>query len=289
MPQRKTEKAPHRSTRAHRRTPGFSNAHRGGSRRSHQRISSASAGILALVAALAGALGGMPACAGPFPSTGAQQTYQSSSLRSSNSDSVVNAPAYAGDPWCALDADGTHPTGTPDFSAAEIRDAGQGSYLRFSELDSLGRCGVAQACLGTDTLATKKRGSIRSVYPTGWHQQRYSFIDDGALYNRCHLIAHSLSGEDANERNLVTGTRAMNTQGMEPFEAEVLSYIRTTGNHVLYRVTPLFQSSELVCRGVQMEARSLEDDGAGVCFNVYCYNVQDGVEIDYATGCNRAV
>ena len=162
------------------------------------------------------------------------------------------------------------------------------SYEYYSELHALGRCGVTEACIGVDLMPTEERESISSVHPTGWVQNQYDFVDGKSLYNRCHLIGFQLTGENANERNLITGTRYMNVDGMLPFENEVADYVASTGNHVLYRVTPAFVGSELVARGVEMEAYSVEDDGRGVCFHVYCYNVQPGVEIDYATGENWA-
>ena len=162
------------------------------------------------------------------------------------------------------------------------------SYEYYSDLDSLGRCGVTEACIGVDLMPTEERESISKVKPTGWVQNQYDFVDGKSLYNRCHLIGFQLTGENANEKNLITGTRYMNVEGMLPFENEVADYVASTGNHVLYRVTPAFVGSELVARGVEMEAYSVEDDGQGVCFHVYCYNVQPGVEIDYATGENWA-
>ena len=162
------------------------------------------------------------------------------------------------------------------------------SYEYYSDLDSLGRCGAAEACVGVDLMPTEERESISSVHPTGWVQNQYDFVDGKSLYNRCHLIGFQLTGENANEKNLITGTRYMNVDGMLPFENQVADYVASTGNHVLYRVTPAFVGSELVARGVEMEAYSVEDGGQGVCFHVYCYNVQPGVEIDYATGENWA-
>ena len=156
----------------------------------------------------------------------------------------------------------------------------------YSELDSLGRCGYTMACIGEDLMPTQPRESISQVKPTGWKQKKYDFVDGESLYNRCHLIGFQLTGENANERNLITGTRYMNTEGMLPFENMVADYIKETGNHVLYRVTPIFQGDELVARGVQMEAFSVEDSGDGICFCVYIYNNQPGVTIDYATGHN---
>ncbi|NHM15389.1 DNA-entry nuclease [Eggerthellaceae bacterium zg-887] len=154
----------------------------------------------------------------------------------------------------------------------------------YGDLDDLGRCTVAFAMAGPETMPTEKRGDISEVHPSGWQHVEYDFVDGGSLYNRSHLIGHMLTAEDANDRNLITGTRHMNADLMLPYEEEVARYIDRTGNHVLYRVTPVFEGDDLVARGVQMEAWSVEDDGAGVCFNVFCRNVQPGVEIDYATG-----
>ena len=161
------------------------------------------------------------------------------------------------------------------------------AFEEFAELDELGRCGVTMACVGQEIMPTEERGSISHVKPSGWVNVPYSFVDGEYLYNRCHLIGFQLTGENDNERNLITGTRYMNTEGMLPFENMVADYVKETGNHVYYRVTPMFEESELVARGVLMEAYSVEDTGEGVCFNVYCYNVQPGVIIDYATGESR--
>ena len=161
------------------------------------------------------------------------------------------------------------------------------AFETYSSLDSLGRCGVAQANLCRELMPTEPRGEIGQVKPAGWHTVKYDWVDGKYLYNRCHLIGFQLTGENANERNLITGTRYFNSESMLPFEEMVGDYIRQTGNHVLYRVTPLFEGRELVARGVRMEARSVEDDGRAVSFNVYCHNVQPGVDIDYATGDNR--
>ena len=171
----------------------------------------------------------------------------------------------------------------PSFTENEKQQTEE--YKRFSSLDALGRCGSAEAVIGPDLLPTEERGSIGMVKPSGWHTARYDdIIADKYLYNRCHLIAFSLCGENANEQNLITGTRYMNTEGMLPFEMEVLDYVRETGNHVVYRVTPIFKGKDLVARGVRMEAYSVEDKGKGISFNVYCKNIQPGIEIDYATG-----
>lgn len=171
----------------------------------------------------------------------------------------------------------------PNFSAAELTTT---AYESYSKLDSLGRCGVAIASCGTEIMPgpDEERGSISSIKPTGWVQAQYTGISGGYLWNRCHLIGWQLSAENANKQNLITGTRYMNIEGMLPFENMVADYIRETGNHVAYRITPIFVGSNLVCSGVQMEAYSIEDEGDGICFNVYCYNVQPNITINYATG-----
>lgn len=161
----------------------------------------------------------------------------------------------------------------------------EGVFETYSSLDELGRCGVAFANICQEIMPTEPRGEIGSVQPSGWHTIRYDdLIDGNYLYNRCHLIGYQLAGENANECNLITGTRFLNTEGMLPFENMVADYVQETGNHVLYRVTPDFQGNELVARGVQMEAYSIEDNGAGICFNIYAYNIQPGIIIDYSTG-----
>lgn len=187
-------------------------------------------------------------------------------------------PAYHGEPYVVLNDN------QPDF---DLDDFTMESFESYSELDYLGRCGVAYANIGIDLMPTEDRESIYGVKPTGWQSVRYDFVDGESLYNRCHLIAFQLAGENANERNLITGTRYMNTEGMLFFEEMVGDYVRDTGNHVLYRVTPIFEGTNLVASGVQMEAISVEDEGEGICFNIYAYNVQPGVTIDYATGDNR--
>lgn len=192
---------------------------------------------------------------------------------------LEDVPAFSGAPYVELDRN------QPAFSEAE-RTAE--SFETYSALDELGRCGPAFACIGQDLMPTQERESISQVRPTGWQNAEYDFVDGGYLYNRCHLIGFQLTGENANEQNLITGTRYMNVEGMLPFENMVADYVKETGNHVLYRVTPVFEAEELVARGVQMEAWSVEDEGDGVCFNVYVYNNQPGVEIDYRTGESRA-
>ena len=191
--------------------------------------------------------------------------------------SVQDVPEFSGEPYVVIG------DGTPLFDQGDITAV---SYEFYSDLDSLGRCGYTMACIGKDLMPTGDRESISQVKPTGWKQKQYDFVDGKSLYNRCHLIGFQLTGENANERNLITGTRYMNVDGMLPFENMVADYIKETGNHVLYRVTPIFQGDELVARGVQMEAFSVEDGGEGICFHVYVYNNQPGVTIDYATGHN---
>ncbi len=171
----------------------------------------------------------------------------------------------------------------PTFTDADKNNTA--IFETYSELDSLGRCGVAYANVCKEIMPTEERGPIGQVRPSGWHTVKYNDrIDGNYLYNRCHLIGYQLAGENANERNLITGTRYLNMVGMLQFENEVDAYIEETNNHVLYRVTPIFKDDNLVASGVQIEAWSIEDKGKGICFNVYCYNVQPGIVIDYATG-----
>lgn len=191
--------------------------------------------------------------------------------------SLEDIPEYSGEPYVVVEGN------EPDFSEVERTEE---SFEEYSELDSLGRCREACANVGGDLMPTEKRGNISEIKPSGWENEYYDFVDGGYVYNRCHLIAYQLAGENANEKNLITGTRYMNVEGMLPFENEVADYVKDTGNHVLLRVTPIFDGKNLVASGVQMEAWSVEDEGKSVRFNVYCYNVQPGVEIDYATGEN---
>lgn len=189
--------------------------------------------------------------------------------------SLSDIPAYSGSPYVALNDN------VPYFTDSEFTTT---SFETYSTLDSLGRCGVAYANVCTDTMPTEERGSIGQVKPSGWHTVKYDCVDGKYLYNRCHLIGYQLTAENANTRNLITGTRYLNVQGMLPFENMVADYIKETGNHVLYRVTPVFDGNNLVASGVVMEAESVEDKGDGILFCVFCYNVQPGVSIDYATG-----
>ena len=172
----------------------------------------------------------------------------------------------------------------PDFKESDLVNE---SYEEYAPLDALGRCGVAMACVGQDIMPTEDRGSIGQVKPSGWHTVKYDIVDGKYLYNRCHLIGYQLTGENANKQNLITGTRYLNIEGMLPFEDMIADYVKETGNHVIYRVTPVFDGDDLVASGVQMEAISVEDDGEGICFHVYAYNAQPGIVIDYATGESR--
>ncbi len=194
--------------------------------------------------------------------------------------SLENIPEYDGDAYVEINDN------VPFFTSEEITT---NSYETFSELDELERCGVVHASIGKDLMPTEEREYIGYIKPTGWQVSKYDGIDGAYLYNRCHLIGFQLTGENANERNLITGTRYMNVQGMLPFENEVANYVKTTDNHVMYRVTPIFEGDNLLASGVLMEAKSVEDNGDGVMFNVYCYNVQPGIEIDYATGANYKI
>ena len=170
----------------------------------------------------------------------------------------------------------------PFFTSEELE---REEYEAYSPLDLMGRCGPAEAMIGEDMLGVEERGEIGMIKPSGWQTVRYDDLVDGKyLYNRCHLIAYELTGENANERNLITGTRYMNVEGMQPYENMTAWYIARTGNHVMYRSTPVFAGSELVARGVLLEARSVEDGGEGICFCVFCYNIQPGIEIDYTNG-----
>ena len=192
---------------------------------------------------------------------------------------LADIPAYSGDPYVAINDN------VPLFTDSELTTA---SFEYYSPLDNLDRCGVAYSCVGLETMPTEERGSIGQVKPSGWHTVKYDFVDGKYLYNRCHLIGYQLTAENANVQNLITGTRALNIDGMLPFENMVADYIKETGNHVLYRVTPMFEGDDLVARGVLMEAKSVEDNGDGILFCVFAYNVQPGVTIDYATGDNYA-
>lgn len=193
-----------------------------------------------------------------------------------NTVNISEIPEYSGQASVVINDN------VPYFTDDELSVT---SYEYYSELDFLGRCGVCMASIGQDIMPTEERGEIGSVKPSGWHTVKYpGLIDGNYLYNRCHLIAFQLAGENANTCNLITGTRYMNTEGMQPFEDKVAAYVKETGNHVMYRVTPVFEGDNLVAAGVLIEAESVEDGGKGILFNVFCYNVQPGIIIDYATG-----
>ncbi len=197
---------------------------------------------------------------------------QSNTTQSYDMDAI---PAYAGQNYVVINDN------KPEFTEQDYTTE---TFENYSELDSLGRCGVAYANISQDTMPTEERGSIGMIKPTGWHTIKYDNINGKYLYNRCHLIGYQLSGENANEKNLITCTRQMNTEGMLDFENQIAEYVENTGNHVLYRVTPVFEEDNLLATGVQMEAMSVEDKGQGVSFNIFVYNVQDGIEIDYSNG-----
>lgn len=202
--------------------------------------------------------------------------YTYSIINTSNeSYDIENLPEYDGNSYVIVNDN------IPYFKEEEYTT---NSFEKYSELDSLGRCGVASANISKDLMPTEKRGSIGMIKPSGWHTIKYDHIDGKYLYNRCHLIGYQLTGENANEKNLITCTRSMNTKGMLQFENMVTKYIKDTGNHVLYRVTPVFEGNNLVATGVEMEAYSVEDNGKGIKFNVFVYNIEDGIIIDYKTG-----
>lgn len=188
---------------------------------------------------------------------------------------LSSIPEYSGNPYVEINDN------EPYFSDDEYTTS---PFEYYSDLDTLGRCGMAYACVGKDIMPTEERGSIGSVKPSGWQTVKYDCVDGNYLYNRCHLIGYQLTGENANEKNLITGTRYLNVEGMLPFENMVADYVKETDNYTLYRVTPIFKDDELVARGVLMEAKSVEDNGDSITFCVYCYNVQPDIKIDYKTG-----
>ena len=195
-----------------------------------------------------------------------------------NNNSYVSLdaiPAYDGKAYVAVN------NNEPFFTDSDMTTT---AFENYSDLDSLGRCGVAYANICKDIMPTEERGKIGMIKPSGWHTVKYDVIKDRYLYNRCHLIGYQLAGENANQKNLITGTRYLNVEGMLPFENLVADYVNNTGNHVLYRVTPMFSGSNLVANGVLIEAKSVEDNGGGILFNVYCYNVQPGIGINYENG-----
>lgn len=239
--------------------------------------------LFSLFASLAGCgeVGATASGSAPTPVSGhevSETVSESAPSESAGEIDIADIPEYSGSPYVEVSGN------VPSFTDADLSSPAE----TYAPLDSLGRCGSAMAIVSLETMPTEERGSIGMVKPSGWHTVRYDdLIADRYLYNRCHLIGYQLTGENANERNLITGTRHLNVEGMLPFENEVADYVERTGNRVLYRVTPVFVGGELVARGVQMEARSVEDGGAGVSFNVFCHNVQPGIEIDYGTGESR--
>ena len=194
---------------------------------------------------------------------------------SDSANTEEGIPPFSGEPYVAINGN------IPFFVEEEYTTE---SYEYYSELDELGRCGVTMACIGQDIMPTEDRGEIGSVKPTGWHSVKYDCVEGKYLYNRCHLIGFQLAGENANKKNLITGTRYLNIEGMLPFENMVADYVQETGNHVLYRVTPIFEGDNLVATGVCMEGWSVDDNGEDICFCVFAYNAQPGIVIDYATG-----
>ena len=188
---------------------------------------------------------------------------------------IGQIPEYSGKAYVTIN------NNKPNFKE---EDKTTKSFEKYSNLDSLNRCGVAYANVSKETMPTEERGRIGMIKPSGWHTVKYNNVDGKYLYNRCHLIGYQLTGENANEKNLITCTRYMNTVGMLEFENKVANYVKETNNHVLYRVTPIFEGNNLLASGTQMEAYSVEDQGKGIRFNVYVYNIQEGITIDYKTG-----
>ncbi|MBE7016378.1 MAG: hypothetical protein E7417_06155 [Ruminococcaceae bacterium] len=194
-------------------------------------------------------------------------------------DLISIIPEYSYSPYVHINDN------IPFFESYEIIDA---PFEYYSTLDDLGRCNVCFSSVSTALMPTEKRESISSVTPTGWINKSYDEVPGGYLYNRCHLIGYQLTGENDNNKNLITGTRYLNMEGMLPFENEIAEYIENTDNHVMYRVTPVFTGNNMVADGVLLEAQSVEDFGSGVSFCVYCYNVQPNIEIDYTTGASSS-
>lgn len=205
------------------------------------------------------------------------------SVKHKNAINALEIPVYSGKPYTEIN------NNVPFFTEKDITSE---SFEKYRPLDELGRCGVAFACVGRDMMPTEERQSIGNIKPTGWNQAKYEGIIDSKppyLYNRCHLIAYCLTAENSNEKNLITGTRYMNVKGMLPFEEKVAKYLNDHDNHVLYRATPIFEDNNLLASGVLLEAYSVEDNGKGICFCVFCYNVQPGIDINYSTGENKAI
>ncbi len=232
---------------------------------------------------LAAAASMLAGCGGIAENTGEVSSRYRENTGSGTGDEIEvrdgsEIPGYDGEPYIVLDGN------EPSFTESEITED---SFESYSELDELGRCGAACASVGQEIMPTEERGRIGQVRPTGWHTVKYDFVDGKYLYNRCHLLGYQLTGENANEKNLITGTRYLNVDGMLPFENMIADYVKETENHVMYRVTPVYEGDDLVASGVEMEGYSVEDEGEGICFHVFCYNVQPNVEIDYSTGESR--
>lgn len=217
----------------------------------------------------------LPACGAGETDETMEISQPSAAVQMSEETDTDALPEYTGLPYTAVNGN------QPEFTESDLTTE---SFETYSELDGLGRCQTAYANIGKDLMPTEKRGSIGKVKPSGWHTVKYDVVDGKYLYNRCHLIGFQLTAENANVKNLITGTRYLNTEGMLPFENMVADYVRETENHVLYRVKPFYTDDNLVADGVQIEAMSVEDKGEGILFNVYCYNVQPGISIDYSTG-----
>ena len=228
---------------------------------------------------LAACMNAKPAGAASETQTAMQTESDIQTAQTENVLSLENIPPFAAEAAVVINGN------VPFFTEEDLR-AGNG-FVKYSELDSLGRCGSAFGCVGKETEPTQERILNDHIHPSGWHSDTYEFVDQLYLYNRCHLIAYSIAGSNGDPRNLITGTRYMNTKGMLPYENKVLHYIAETGNHVLYRVTPVFEGDNLLASGVLMEAYSLEDAGSGLMYCVYAYNVQPGIRIDYLTGDNE--
>lgn len=209
----------------------------------------------------------------------AEEWTEKDTKKTNTSYSLEEIPPYQGEAYVVLDEN------IPRFTEEEEQFTGE----EYHELDDLGRCGPAMALVGIETMPTEERGSIGMIKPSGWHTVKYEIVSGKYLYNRCHLIGYQLTGENANEKNLITCTRSMNTTGMLEWENQVADYVKETENHVLYRVTPIFEGDHLLVTGVEIEAKSIEDDGKGVQFHVFVYNVQEGIEIDYQTGDSHLV
>ncbi len=218
---------------------------------------------------------------GCFTACASEATYSTDRFQEETSTeeiSIEEIPEYSGEPYVPIN------NNEPEFTENELTEE---AVERYSQLDEQGRAQTAEATIGQELMPTEKRESISEVKPSGWVNKKYENIDGGYLYNRCHLIGYQLTAENANEKNLITGTRYMNVEGMLPFENMVADYIKETDHHVRYRVTPIYKGDDLVASGVQMEGESVEDQGESISFNVYVYNVQPGIEIDYATGDSR--